>query len=75
MSLRDISVTPYKYVRRTFKDSFEKNLITVEDVKFLNGKIFLENEIKFLSPNISIVTDLLENPDVASPVLCVNSKF
>lgn len=52
-----------------------KHLIIVEGVKFLNGKIYLENEIKFISVNISIVTDLLENPDVASPVLSVKSKL
>lgn len=52
-----------------------KHLNTVEGVKFLNGKIYLENEIKFISANISIVTDLLENPDVASPLLCVKSKL
>lgn len=52
-----------------------KHLTTVEDVKFLNRKIYLENEIKFIRAKISIVTDLLESSDVASPVLCVKSKL
>lgn len=59
MSLRNVSATPYTYVRRTLKDNY-----TIEYVKFLNGKIYIENEIKFIGANISIVTDKLENPVV-----------
>lgn len=65
MSLRDISVTPYTYVRRTFKDNFEKTFNFSRRCEVLKWKIYLENEIKFISVNISIMTDLLENPDVA----------
>lgn len=76
LALRNISVPPHTCVE-LLRKLLREHLNIAGDVKYLNGKIDLENEIKVISAKISIVTDLLENPDVISPLYVsrVNSKI
>lgn len=76
LSFRNVPVAPNQCVE-LLRKLLRQHINTEGHVKYLNGKIDLEDECKVICAKISIVSELLENPDIKSPLYVsrVNCKI